>query len=149
VAQLTRASSIEFDPESDQAVIAIMEEQKDLKKIGGTMRLGDYPCHLHPNTNVSRVYGNSDVVMERHRHRYEVNNDYLDILTKAGLTIAGVSPDRTLVEIIELKDHPWFVACQFHPEFRSRPGLPHPLFKGLVEAALSVQNKSHPTASMA
>jgi CTP synthase len=136
VAQLTRANSVEFDPKSDQAVIALMEEQKNLAEKGGTMRLGQYPCHLVKNTKAAEAYA-SDVVMERHRHRYEVNNEYRDILADAGLVFSGTSPDRSLVEIIELPDHPWFVACQFHPEFKSRPDNAHPLFKGLMQAALA------------
>ncbi|HEY9686211.1 MAG TPA: CTP synthase [Coleofasciculaceae cyanobacterium] len=136
VAQLTRANSVEFDPKSDQAVIALMEEQKNLAEKGGTMRLGQYPCHLVKNTKAAEAYA-SDVVMERHRHRYEVNNEYRDILANAGLVFSGTSPDRSLVEIIELPDHPWFVACQFHPEFKSRPDNAHPLFRGLMQAALA------------
>jgi CTP synthase len=136
VAQLIRANSVEFDPKSDQAVIALMEEQKNLAEKGGTMRLGQYPCHLVKNTKAAEAYA-SDVVMERHRHRYEVNNEYRDILADAGLVFSGTSPDRSLVEIIELPDHPWFVACQFHPEFKSRPDNAHPLFKGLMQAALA------------
>lgn len=134
VAQLTRANSMEFDAKTDQPVIAMMEDQKDLAEKGGTMRLGQYPCHLLKNTRAAQAY-QAEVVMERHRHRYEVNNDYRDILTQAGLIISGTSPDRMLVEIIELPDHPWFVACQFHPEFKSRPDNPHPLFHGLMQAA--------------
>ena len=134
VAHLIRANSAEFDSKSDQPVVAMMEEQKDLSEKGGTMRLGQYPCHLMKNSRAAQVY-QADVVMERHRHRYEINNEYRDILTEAGLIISGTSPDRSLVEIIELPDHPWFVACQFHPEFKSRPDNPHPLFHGLMQAA--------------
>lgn len=134
VAQLTRANSIEFEAKSDQAVIALMEEQKDLSDKGGTMRLGQYPCHLLKNSKAADAY-QADVVMERHRHRYEVNNEYREILANAGLIFSGTSPDRTLVEMIELSNHPWFVACQFHPEFKSRPDNPHPLFKGLLGVA--------------
>jgi CTP synthase len=105
------------------------------------MRLGQYPCHLLEGSKAARAYG-ADVVMERHRHRYEINNDYLEILTQAGLVISGTSPNRNLVEMIELPNHPWFVACQFHPEFKSRPNRPHPLFSGLVNSALQLKQRS-------
>jgi CTP synthase len=144
VAQLTRASSAEFEPKGDQPVVALMEDQKNLADKGGTMRLGQYPCHLLKNTKAAEAYG-TDVVMERHRHRYEINNDYIDILTQAGLIFSGTSPDRTLMEIIELPNHPWFVACQFHPEFKSRPDNPHPLFKGLVKATVALKQKVQAT----
>ncbi|MCE3235296.1 MAG: synthase [Vampirovibrio sp.] len=141
VAQLTRANSVEFEPKADQPVVALMEDQKNLADKGGTMRLGQYPCHLVKNSKAAEAYG-TEVVMERHRHRYEINNDYIDILTEAGLVFSGTSPDRTLMEIIELPGHPWFVACQFHPEFKSRPDNPHPLFKGLMKAAVQQQQAS-------
>ncbi len=147
VAQLTRANSAEFAPDSDQSVVDLMEEQQGLTDVGGTMRLGQYPCHLLKGSHAAQAYNNADVVMERHRHRYEINNEYLEILSNAGLVISGTSPDRRLVEIIELKDHPWFVASQFHPEFKSRPNRPHPLFKGLVEAAVRIQDTSRKSAS--
>ncbi len=136
VAHLTRANSAEFEAKGDQPVVAMMEDQKNLSEKGGTMRLGQYPCHLVKNSKAAEAYG-TDVVMERHRHRYEINNDYLDILTDAGLLFSGTSPDRHLMEIIELPTHPWFVACQFHPEFKSRPDNPHPLFKGLLQVAVN------------
>lgn len=145
VAQLTRANSAEFEPACDQPVVALMEEQKQLSDMGGTMRLGQYPCHLLKGSKAADVYG-TDVVMERHRHRYEINNEYLDILTNAGLVISGTSPDRQLVEIVELKDHPWFVACQFHPEFKSRPDKAHPLFQGLMATAVKLQLENTPLA---
>ena len=136
VAHLTRANSAEFETKGDQPVVAMMEDQKNLSEKGGTMRLGQYPCHLVKNSKAAEAYG-TDVVMERHRHRYEINNEYLDILTDAGLLFSGTSPDRHLMEIIELPSHPWFVACQFHPEFKSRPDNPHPLFKGLLQVAVN------------
>lgn len=139
VAKLTRANSTEFDAQGDQQVISIMTDQKEVKDMGGTMRLGQYPCHIVKGTKAHEAY-TTDVVMERHRHRYEVNNDYREILEKAGLVFSGLSPDRTLVEMIEYPKHPWFVACQFHPEFQTRPNRPHPLFKGLVKASLVSQN---------
>lgn len=137
VAHLTRANSIEIEPGTDQPVVALMDDQKGVTDKGGTMRLGQYPCHLVPGSRAQQAY-DADVVMERHRHRYEVNNEYRDILTSAGLIVSGTSPDRRLVEIIELADHPWFVAVQFHPEFQSRPNKPHPLFVGLMAAAAHV-----------
>jgi CTP synthase len=146
VAQLTRASSVEFEPKGDQSVIALMEDQKDLAEKGGTMRLGQYPCHLLKNSRAAEAY-QADVVMERHRHRYEVNNEYREILSNAGLVFSGTSPDRNLVEIIELPNHPWFVACQFHPEFKSRPDNPHPLFKGLLQAAAQLKTSSQATGT--
>jgi CTP synthase len=146
VAQLTRASSVEFEAKGDQAVIALMEDQKDLADKGGTMRLGQYPCHILKNSKAAEAY-QTDVVMERHRHRYEVNNEYREILSNAGLVFSGTSPDRSLVEMIELPNHPWFVACQFHPEFKSRPDNPHPLFKGLLKEAVKLQAATSETNS--
>jgi CTP synthase len=134
VAQLKDANSTEFDTKCVQPVIALMEEQKNLEDKGGTMRLGQYPCHLAKGTRAAQVY-DADVVMERHRHRYEFNNEYRELLETAGLVFSGSSPDRRLVEIIELSEHPWFVACQFHPEFKSRPDHPHPLFHGLMQVS--------------
>ncbi|MBY0450183.1 MAG: CTP synthase [Cyanobacteria bacterium] len=138
VANLSRANSREFDASTDQSVVDLMDEQKELSDKGGdkggTMRLGQYPCHLVKGTKAAEAY-QADVVMERHRHRFEINNDYRDILTQAGLIISGLSPDRKLVEVIELADHPWFLASQYHPEFKSRPDNPHPLFYGLMKAA--------------
>ena len=135
VAGLPEAQSSEFKPEGPQPVIHIMPEQKDINDKGGTMRLGLYPCKIHLNTKAREAYG-EDLIYERHRHRYEFNNEYRDQLTEKGLMISGISPDERLVEIIELKDHPWFVAGQFHPEFKSRPTRPHPLFRDFVKAAL-------------
>ena len=103
--------------------------------MGGTMRLGAYPCVLKEGTRAFKAYGTKEI-SERHRHRYEFNNDYRELLCCKGLEISGTSPDGELVEIVELKDHPWFVGCQFHPEFKSKPIEPHPLFKGFIEAAL-------------
>ena len=138
-ANLPQANSLEFDEQTPDPVISIMDDQKSHQDVGGTMRLGLYPCHLMANTKVASAYAN-EVVMERHRHRYELNNDYRTQLEEAGLTISGTSPDRRLVEIVEITDHPWFVAVQFHPEFKSRPDNAHPLFKGLVQTALQRQN---------
>lgn len=148
VANLPKAHSAEFgdDYQGDESsVVDLMDEQQGVDDMGGTMRLGAYPCHLQPGTKTATAYA-AEVVMERHRHRYEINNHYLDVLTQAGLVISGTSPDRALVEIVELPNHPWFVASQFHPEFKSRPNQPHPLFMGLMAAAL---NERYPEAAPA
>ncbi|NLW12002.1 MAG: CTP synthase, partial [Clostridiaceae bacterium] len=130
------ANSAEIDSQTKHPVIDLMPEQKDVNQLGGTMRLGQYPCSLNENSKAYAVYGQS-LIHERHRHRYEVNNDYRDALVDAGMMISGTSPDNRIVEMVELEDHPWYVACQFHPEFKSRPNRPHPLFTGFVEAALA------------
>ena len=127
-------NSTEFNPQTAHPVIDLMPDQRDITEKGGTMRLGLYPCDLIPGTRAHAAYG-CNRVEERHRHRFEFNNRYRAILEAAGLVISGVSPDKRLVEIIELRDHPWYVASQFHPEFQSRPGKPHPLFRGFVAAA--------------
>lgn len=131
---LADANSAEINPETTNPVIDIMPEQKAVEEMGGTMRLGQYPCVLNPESKAYELYGAS-MIYERHRHRYEVNNDYREELLNAGVIFAGTSPDNYIVEMIELKNHPWFVACQFHPEFKSRPNKPHPLFRGFVTAA--------------
>ena len=136
VAGLTGAHSMEFDPYSPYPVVALMPDQVHITAKGGTMRLGQYPCILQQESKSMALYGASDI-MERHRHRYEFNNEFRDILTSKGLLLAGLSPDGRLVEIIEQPGHPWFVGCQFHPEFKSRPDRPHPLFFGFVRAALT------------
>ena len=133
-AGLTGATSAELDPASPHPVIALLPEQQDVVDLGGTMRLGVYPCRLTPGTLGQRLYA-EEVVYERHRHRYEFNNAYRSLLLESGYEISGTSPDGRLVELIELKNHPFFTACQYHPEFLSRPGKPHPLFRGLIEAA--------------
>lgn len=135
---ITDAHSTEFVPDSKNPVIDIMEHQKDVKNIGGTMRLGKWDCKLNSESKIRELYG-SDIISERHRHRYEVNNNYREVLESKGLRFAGTTLDNSLVEIIELPEHPWFVASQFHPEFKSRPGQPHPLFLGFIKAA--VKNK--------
>ncbi len=135
VAGLEGASSSEFDKQTPYPVISLMEEQEKIKNLGGTMRLGSQPCRLAPGTKSREAYG-QDVISERHRHRYEFNNTFRDQLTEAGLVIAGLNPENDLVEIIEIPDHPFFVAVQFHPEFRSSPVQAHPLFKAFVGAAL-------------
>ena len=139
VCGLTGAHSTEFDPHTPWPVIDLMEEQKSISDKGGTMRLGAYHCELLEGSRVHDIYGTNDA-RERHRHRYEVNNGLLKHLIDGGITIAGVNPARNLVEIIELSDHRWFVGVQFHPEYRSTVGLPHPLFKSFVEASLEYQH---------
>lgn len=139
VAHLKDANSMEFKPDGPHSVIHLMEEQKVVMNKGATMRLGAYPCVLQKGTLAFENYGEKEI-SERHRHRYEFNNAYRDRLTQKGLVISGTSPDGSLVEIVELKKHPWFLACQFHPEFKSRPMDPHPLFLHFIEAAV-VQSK--------
>jgi len=129
-----KVNSTEFDASSAYPVIDLLPEQHGIEQKGGTMRLGTYPCHLVAGTIAARAYG-SEVVYERHRHRYEFNNSFRQPLKEAGLVPSGLSPDGKLVEIVELRDHPWMLACQFHPEFKSRPDSPHPLFMGFVGAA--------------
>ncbi|MBI4342402.1 MAG: CTP synthase, partial [Candidatus Omnitrophica bacterium] len=129
------ANSTEFDPKTPHPVISLLEEQEGVMTKGGTMRLGASLCTVKPGTAAFQAYGRADI-HERHRHRYEVNNAYRDRFTKAGLTVAGTYQPGDLVEIVELKPHPWFVAGQFHPEFKSRPLSPHPLFRGFIGAAL-------------
>lgn len=133
------AHSSEIAPETKYPVIDLMPDQKDVEEMGGTMRLGLYPCKLMENTKAFEIYG-EEIIYERHRHRYEFNNEYRKVLSEAGLTISGTSPDGRLVEIVEIKEHPWFVAAQFHPELKSRPNRPHPLFKGLIKATLENKN---------
>lgn len=136
VAGLSGATSAEFDETAEYTVIDLMPEQEDVEDKGGTMRLGSYPCKLEKDSLAYKTYG-EEVVYERHRHRYEVNNAYRGALMDAGLSICGVSPDGRLTEMIEIPDHPWFIASQGHPEFKSRPTKPHPLFVGFVGAALA------------
>jgi len=131
------ANSSEFDPDTPYPVIDILPEQKKMKNMGGTMRLGNYPCELTPDTHAAHAYGQS-LIHERHRHRFEFNNQFRDELHKAGMIYSGLSPDNKLVEICELSNHPWMLSCQFHPEFLSRPGNPHPLFRDFIGAAKDV-----------
>jgi len=134
VARLPQTNSSEFAPECEHPVVALMDSQRDVENMGGTMRLGAYPCKLKAGSRVREIYG-QDEVSERHRHRYEVNNSYRELLAEHGLRCTGLSPDGSLVEMVELPDHPWFVGCQFHPELKSRPMRPHPLFASFVGAA--------------
>jgi CTP synthase len=135
VCGLAGANSSEFDVNSPDPVIHLMEAQKSIDRKGGTMRLGTYPCVLQDDSLALKVFGRKKIT-ERHRHRYEFNNDYIERFSAKGMVASGVSPDGRLVEIIEIKDHPWFLGCQFHPEFKSRPMDSHPLFKGFIKAAL-------------
>ncbi len=138
VCGLEDAHSVELNPNTKYPVIDLMPDQNGVEDIGGTLRLGSYPCELKPDSLARKLYG-ADRIEERHRHRYEVNNDYRNILTEHGMTLSGISPDGRIVEMIELPGHPWFVATQAHPELKSRPNRPHPLFRGFVEAALSIK----------
>jgi CTP synthase len=133
VLKLAKANSMEFEPASPHPVIVLLDEQKKVTKKGGTMRLGAHPCQLGTGTRAARLYG-ALVVNERHRHRYEFNNHYKDRFAEAGVVFSGTSPDGKLVELIELNDHPFFMACQYHPEFQSKPDAAHPLFKGFITA---------------
>jgi len=132
------ANSSEFDPTTMHAVIDLMPDQRHVTQRGGTMRLGKYPCVLDINSKVYQFYG-EELIYERHRHCYEFNNDYRAEFEKSGMLLAGISPDKHIVEMVELNGHPWFVGCQFHPEFKSRPNRPHPLFRGLIDAALKTK----------
>lgn len=136
------AHSAELDPSTTHPVIHLMPDQDGIEDIGGTLRLGSYPCVLDKKSRAFALYG-SETIHERHRHRYEVNNYYRDDLEKHGMNLCGLSPDSRIVEMLELPDHPWFVATQAHPEFKSRPNHPHPLFKGFVGAALELSQKHH------
>ncbi len=136
VCKIPDTNSSEFAPECANPVIALMRSQEGIQEMGGTMRLGAYPCRLRPGSRVAQIYGQQEV-SERHRHRYEVSNAYRDVLAEFGLRCSGLSPDGSLVEMIELPDHPWFVGCQFHPELRSRPMRPHPLFASFIGAAVA------------
>ncbi len=135
VCALKGANSTEFDKDTPHPVISLLEEQQSVKEMGGTMRLGAYPCRVKRNTKTYTAYKKGRIY-ERHRHRYEFNNKYRKLFAQKGLLITGIYPKGDLVEIIELKDHPWFIASQFHPEFRSRPDAPHPLFRDFIQAAL-------------
>jgi CTP synthase len=139
------AHSTEFNPDTSFPVIDLLPEQKDVEDMGGTMRLGLYPCKLENDAFAHQAY-EDEIIYERHRHRYELNNVFRDRLEKQGLVVSGTSPDDRLVEIVELKDHPWFVATQFHPEFKSRPDRAHPLFRDFIRSSLSYQEQKRPEA---
>jgi CTP synthase len=139
VVGLSGANSLEFDEKTPHPVVSLMESQKNVKDKGGTMRLGSYACALKPGTLAHTLYG-KDSILERHRHRFEVNNQYRAKLAEAGLVFSGVNTELDLVEMVELEDHPHFIGCQFHPEFQSKPFAPHPLFSGFVRAALEARD---------
>ena len=140
VCGIESATSSEFDPDTSHAVIYKLRDLLGVEEMGGTMRLGAYPCQLEEGTLAARTYGESEI-SERHRHRYEVNQKYMPQLTEAGLTVAGMSPDGKFVEMVELQDHPWFLGCQFHPEYKSKPTDPHPLFVSYIRAALDEKER--------
>ncbi len=139
MAGLDGANSSEFDPDTPRAVIDYLPGQRENTRLGGTLRLGAYPCSIKSGTLAESAY-KENLVSERHRHRYEFNNDYMAVLEKAGMIFSGINEEHNLVEIVELSDHPWFVAVQFHPEFKSRPTRPHPLFKDFIKAAIKRKN---------
>ena len=141
VAGMPEANTTEADPKTPFPVISLLSEQQGIHDMGGTMRLGGYNCKIVPNTKTAKAY-NEKIIRERHRHRYEVNNTFLPQLEKHGLIVSGWLEDSKLVEIVELKDHPWMVAAQFHPEFTSRPNRPNPLFLGLITAAINYQKNT-------
>lgn len=130
------AHSIELDPSTTHPVISLMSDQEGVTDIGGTLRLGSYPCKLDKNSKAYELYG-EELIHERHRHRYEVNNDFRKVLTDNGMMLSGISPDGRIIEMVEIPSHPFFIATQAHPELKSRPNRPHPLFLGFVEAALN------------
>ncbi len=140
---LADANSAEFDPQSKNCVIDLMPEQKHVQQLGGTMRLGKYPCKLKSGSKAAELYGGVPLIYERHRHRFEVNNDYREEFERAGVVFSGRSPDDRIIEMMELPSHPWYMGSQFHPEFRSRPNRPHPLFRGLVAAAKEYHNRNN------
>jgi CTP synthase len=146
VCRLPNTNSSEFEPECENPVIALMRSQEGIQEMGGTMRLGAYPCRLRAGSRVAQVYNDSEV-SERHRHRYEVSNAYRDVLAEYGMRCSGLSPDGSLVEMIELPDHAWYIGCQFHPELKSRPMRPHPLFAGFIGAALAHRAARSDTAA--
>ena len=135
VCGLEGANSTEFDPGTPHPVIALLDEQKEVAGKGGSMRLGSWPAAIKPSSKAREIYGQSEIA-ERHRHRYEFNNNYRERMEARGFVVSGTSPDGSLVEIIELRDHPWFVAVQFHPEFLSKPDKPHPLFREFIKASI-------------
>jgi CTP synthase len=147
VCGMTNTTSTEFEPECEAPVIAIMANQREVKDLGGTMRLGAYAARLRPGSRAAQAYGTQQI-SERHRHRWEVNNAYRDVLAEHGLRLSGQSPDGGLVEMVELPDHPWFLGCQFHPELKSRPNRPHPLFAAFIGAALAHQRPQAPSPNL-
>jgi CTP synthase len=139
VCGIARANSIEFEEDAPEPVICLLDEQRNVQRKGGSMRLGTWPTKILRGTLAEQVYGH-DEVLERHRHRYEFNMKYREQMAEKGFLISGTSPDGALAELIELRDHPWFLACQYHPEFQSKPNKPHPLFSGFIRASLAHQD---------
>jgi CTP synthase len=139
VCGIARANSIEFEEDAPEPVICLLDEQRNVQRKGGSMRLGTWPTKIVRGTLAEKVYGHEEV-LERHRHRYEFNMKYRDQMNEKGFLISGTSPDGALAELIELRDHPWFLACQYHPEFQSKPNKPHPLFSGFIRASLAHQD---------
>jgi CTP synthase len=137
----TDAHSVELKPDTTHPVIHLMPDQEGIDDIGGTLRLGSYPCHLNTASKAYELY-QAETIHERHRHRYEVNNDYRKAFTDNGIMLSGISPDGRIVEMIENTNHPWFLATQAHPELKSRPNRPHPLFKGFIKAALDFKENN-------
>jgi CTP synthase len=140
VCGMSKANSTEFDPATPNRVIYKLRELKGVDELGGTMRLGAYPCNLAPGSYARQAYG-KEQVSERHRHRYEFNREFEDTLTSNGLRLTGETPDGTYVEICELAHHPWYLGCQFHPEFKSKPMEPHPLFTAFIGAATKAHSR--------
>jgi CTP synthase len=143
---IKNANSTEFDKNTKEPVISLLEEQRGVKTMGASMRLGTWPTKIGRGTLAAKIYGSTEV-MERHRHRYEFNMKYRDQMNEKGFVISGTSPDETLAELIELRDHPYFVGCQYHPEFQSKPNKPHPLFKGFIQACLDYQSDAKRASS--
>jgi CTP synthase len=146
VCGIKNANSTEFDKDTPNPVISLLEEQRGVRNKGASMRLGTWPTKIVPGTLAQKLYGDTEVT-ERHRHRYEFNMKYRDQMNERGFVISGTSPDGTLAELIELRDHPYFVGCQYHPEFQSKPNKPHPLFKGFIQACLEYQSRTTPAPS--
>ena len=138
VCGIKNANSTEFDKDTPNPVISLLEEQRGVRNKGASMRLGTWPTKIVPGTLAQKLYGDTEVT-ERHRHRYEFNMKYRDQMNAKGFVISGTSPDGTLAELIELRDHPYFIGCQYHPEFQSKPNHPHPLFRGFIAAALAYE----------
>jgi CTP synthase len=146
VCVIKNANSTEFDKNTSEPVISLLEEQRGVRNKGASMRLGTWPTKIVEGTLAERIYGDAEVT-ERHRHRYEFNMKYRDRMNAKGFVISGTSPDGTLAELIELRDHPYFVGCQYHPEFQSKPNKPHPLFKGFIQASLAYPTDRAPRAA--
>jgi len=146
VCGLEGANSTEFDKDAKEPVISLLEEQRGVRNKGASMRLGTWPTKIAKGTLAEKIYDDTEVT-ERHRHRYEFNMKYRDQMTHKGFVISGTSPDGQLAELIELRDHPYFLACQYHPEFQSKPNKPHPLFDGFIQACLAYQSRATPVAA--